>query len=158
MSVPWELGFEPPRAERLVPGRGDVVWPGADAMLVGAGPVLLSQAHAAAGLLAGRGLDCAVLALPWLRDVDGPWLAELAAGAPVFCLDNHYASGGQGDAVAAALAAQDAVPVGPVRRLAVDRVPECGTNDEVLHAHGLDAAGIAARVEAAMPARVQPVA
>lgn len=154
VSVPWELGFEPPRAERLLPGRGEIVRAGTDALLVGAGPVLLSQAYGAAELLAGQGLDCAVLALPWLRDVDGPWLAELAAGAPIFCLDNHYAAGGQGDAVAAALAAQDAVPVGPVKRIAVDRVPECGTNDEVLHAHGLDAEGIAARVEATTPSRV----
>jgi len=154
VSVPWELGFEPPRAERLVPGRGEVVRHGGDAVMVGAGPVVLSQAYAAAGRLAERGLECTVVALPWLRDVDGPWLAELAAGGPIFCLDNHYAAGGQGDAVAAALAAHDSAPVAAVHRLAVDRVPECGTNDEVLRAHGLDAEGIAARVGAAMPSRV----
>jgi len=44
--------------------------------------------------------------------------------------------------------------VGPVKRIAVDRVPECGTNEEVLHSHGLDAEGIAARVGAEMPSRV----
>jgi len=154
VSVPWELGFEPHRVERLVPGRGNLVRPGADAVLVGAGPVMLSQAYAGAELLSGQGIECAVVNLPWLREVDGAWLADLAAGAPVFCLDNHYAAGGQGDAVLAALAAQDGVAVASVRRLAVDRVPECGTNDEVLHAHGLDAESIAAYVEAGMPSRV----
>jgi transketolase len=153
VSVPWELGFDLPRAEALVPGRGDVVRLGTDALLVGAGPVLLSQAYAAAEMLAARGVECMVVALPWLRDVDGAWLAERAAGAPIFCLDNHYASGGQGDAIAAALAALDSSARGPVRRLAVDRVPECGTNEEVLRAHGLDAESVAARVAAKLPAR-----
>jgi transketolase C-terminal domain/subunit len=32
--------------------------------------------------------------------------------------------------------------------IGVDRVPECGTNDEVLRAHGLDADSLAARVRA----------
>jgi transketolase len=47
VSVPWELGFDPPAPERLEPGRGTVVREGSDAMLVTTGPVLLSQAHAA---------------------------------------------------------------------------------------------------------------
>ena len=34
----------------------------------------------------------------------------------------------------------------------VDRVPECGTNDEVLRAHGLDAGSLVARVRALTPA------
>jgi len=154
VSVPWELGFEPPRAERLVLGRGEVVREGADAVLVAAGPVMLSQAYAAAGILTERGVECAVVALPWLRDVDGPWLAELAGGAPIFCLDNHLTVGGQGDAVASALATQSAAPVGLVRKLAVDRVPECGTNEEVLRAHRLDAGSVAERVGAELPSRV----
>jgi len=154
VSVPWELGFEPPAPERLSPGRGQVLRTGADAVIVGAGPVVLSQAFAAAELLAERGVECMVVDLPWLRDVDGAWLAELAAGAPIVCVDNHYLTGGQSDAVASALTTQDVAPVSLVRKIGVDRVPECGTNDEVLRAHGLDAEGIAERVVAELPARV----
>jgi transketolase len=152
VSVPWELGFDPPRPERLVPGRGELIRDGRDGLLVAAGPVMLSQAWAAAQTLAGRGRELGVVALPWLRDVDGGWLRELAAGAPLFCLDNHYTTGGQGDAVLSALASDPAAP--PVHKLGVDRIPECGANDEVLRAHRLDAASVAERVEAAMPARV----
>jgi transketolase len=152
VSVPWELGFEPPRAERLVPGRGEVVRQGSDAVLLGTGPVVLSQLHAAAEALAGRGVECAVVALPWLRDVDGGWLAELAGGAPIFCVDNHYVVGGQGDAVAAALAGRDGA--GRLHRIGVERVPECGTNEEVLRAHRLDAEGLVAHIEAERPAPV----
>lgn len=143
VSVPWDLGFEPPRAERLVQGRGELVREGSDALLVAAGPVMLSQAHAAAELLSEQRSECGVLALPWLRDVDGPWLAELAGEAPIFCLDNHYVTGGQGDAVLHALASRPAPGARQVHKLGVTRVPECGTNDEVLRAHELDADGIA---------------
>ena len=139
VSVPWELGFAPPRRPGpLVPGRGTVVRSGARACVVCTGPVLLSQAVAAAERVG----DVAVVSLPWLRDVDGAWLASVAGDAPLVVLDNHVARGGQGDAVRAALPARD------VAVWAVAGVPACGTNDEVLRAHGLDAASLAARLEA----------
>ena len=151
VSVPWELGFDPPQAERLVAGRGEVIRKGSDGLLVAAGPVMLSQAWAAAEALASRGLELGVVALPWLRDVEGPWLRELAGSAPLFCLDNHYTNGGQGDALLDALAPAPDAP--PVHKLGVDRIPECGTNQEVLRAHRLDSASVAERVEAALAAR-----
>ena len=42
----------------------------------------------------------------------------------------------------------------PVHKLGVDRIPECGTNEEVLRAHRLDSASVAERVEAALAARI----
>jgi transketolase len=148
VSVPWELGFDPPAHPGLTAGRGTPLREGADALLVAAGPVMVSQAWHAAGLLDGDGVGCGVVALPWLRDVDGAWLTEVAGGRPLFCLDNHYVSGGQGDAVLAAVGG-----VLPVHRLGVEEVPVCGTNDEVLRAHRLDARSVAERVRAALPVR-----
>jgi transketolase len=153
VSVPWELGFEPPPKDGLVEGRGTVVRDGEDTLLVAAGPVMVSQAFAAAERLQADGIQCGVVALPWLRGIDGAWIAELAAGAPIFCLDNHYASGGQGDALLAALAEASPATAGQVRKLAVDRVPRCGTNDEVLSAHRLDAASVTERVHAELAVR-----
>ena len=153
VSVPWELGFEPPPQDALVEGRGTVVLDGEDALLVAAGPVMVSQAFAAAERLREDGIRCGVVALPWLRDIDGAWIAELAAEAPILCLDNHYASGGQGDALLAALGEAAPEAAGRVRKLAVERVPRCGTNDEVLSAHGLDAASVAERVQAELAVR-----
>jgi transketolase len=150
VSVPWELPFDPPAAARLEPGRGAVLRDGAHGLFVAAGPVMVSQAWRAAELLAARGVDFGVLALPWLRDVDGAWLAEAASGRPIACLDNHYTTGGQGDAVLSALAGR--AEAARVLKLGVEAVPACGTNDEVLGAHELDAESIAARVEAALPA------
>jgi transketolase len=136
VSVPWELGFDPPAAAPLVKGQGTILREGASAVFVCTGPVLVSQAMAAAERLG----DVAVIALPWLRDVDGDWLERATGGAPVVVLDNHVERGGQGDAVRAALQR-------PVHVWGVDRVPAGGGNDEVLRAHGLDASSLAARLE-----------
>jgi transketolase len=150
VSVPWELGFEL-EAEPLAPGRGQVVREGEDGTFVAAGPVMLSQAWAAAETLAGEGVRFAVVALAWLRDIDGAWLAEVAGDAPLVTLDNHYVDGGQGDAVLRALSEARANP--PVVRLGVRSVPVCGDNLDVLRAHGLDAGSVAARVRAELLSR-----
>jgi transketolase len=141
VSVPWDLGFEPPAIERLVPGRGTVVREGGAATLVTTGPVMLSQAYAAAERLG----DCAVVALPWYRAIDGDWLEQVAPG-PIFTVDNHYLTGGLGDGVLDALAGRPGAA--RVHKLGVDRVPVCGSNDEVLRAHRLDADSLAKRVAA----------
>jgi transketolase len=150
VSVPWPLPFDPPAAARLEPGRGTVIRAGEQGLFVAAGPVMSSQGWGAAERLATRGIDFGLVALPWLRDVDGAWLGEVAAGRPIVCLDNHYTAGGQGDAVLSALACRSYA--GRVLKLGVESVPVCGANDEVLRAHRLDAESLASRVEAALPA------
>jgi transketolase len=97
-------------------------------------------------------VDAGVVAIPWLRDLDGAWLAEVAGDAQVVTLDNHYVTGGQGDAVLAALAAEEAP--NRVHKVGVTSIPKSGGNDEVLKAHGLDAEGIAAQVRRRLRARV----
>ncbi len=149
VSPPWPLGFEPPVAE-LVEGRGTVLREGEEGTFVCTGPVLVSQAWAACEELEGWG----VIALPWLRGIDGAWLAEQARGA-IVCLDNHVLPGGQGEAVLAALAAAAPEAAARTHLFGVDRVPECGLNDEVLRAHELDAASLVERAGALAPARAR---
>jgi transketolase len=154
VSVRWALGFDPPAIDQLVPGRGTVLRPAADALLVAAGPVMVAAGWQAAELLAEEGHEAGVVALPWLRDVDGAWLAEIAGGAPIFCLDNHYVTGGQGDAVLAALAADAPEAAARVHKIGVTSIPKSGENNEVLRAHGLDAEGIRRQVSSHLPSRV----
>jgi transketolase len=138
VSPPWPLGFEP--HVDFSPGRGTVLREGRDGTFVCTGPVLVSQAWAACERLEGWGL----IALPWLRGIDGEWLAGAAQGR-IVTLDNHVLPGGQGQAIL------DALPADARARttlLGIDRVPACGTNDEVLRAHGLDSDSLAARVRA----------
>jgi transketolase len=154
VSVPWALGFEPPGIEELVPGRGTVLRPARDALLVGAGPVMVAAGWHAAERLGAEGLEVGVVALPWLREVDGAWLAEVAGDGAIFCLDNHYVTGGQGDAVLSALAAEAPDAAARVHKIGVTSIPKSGGNDEVLRAHGLDADSVAGRVRSAL---LQPV-
>jgi transketolase len=154
VSVPWALGFPPPEIGELVPGRGTVLRAPGDVLFVAAGPVMVAAAWGAADLLAAQGAEAGVIALPWLRDVDGAWLAEVAGDAAIVCLDNHYVVGGQGDAVLAALAADAPDAAARLHKIGVTSVPKSGGNDEVLKAHGLDAGGIAARLTERLAARV----
>jgi transketolase len=112
---------------------------------VAAGPVMLSSAMRAADVLAKEGIDLVVIDLPWLNVVDRAWLDSLVGrGIGIVAIDNHMRVGGQGQMLLASVA-QSARPV-PCLHLAVDGVPACGTNDEVLEAHGLDAGGIAGAI------------
>jgi transketolase len=154
VSVPWALGFEPPQIDELVPGRGKVMRPAGDALFVAAGPVMLAAAWQAADLLAEEDYEAGVLALPWLRDVDGAWLAEQAGEATIFTLDNHYVVGGQGDAVLDALVREAPDAAARMHKIGVTSIPKSGENNEVLRAHGLDGEGIARQVQAYRPTRV----
>jgi transketolase len=153
VSVPWAMGFEPPDVVELVPGRGTVLRQAGDVLFVAAGPVMVAAAWGAAELLESKGIEAGVVALPWLRDVDGAWVAEAAGDAPIFTLDNHYLAGGQGEAVLAALATQ-APEAARLHQIGVTEIPKSGENNEVLRAHGLDAAGIVAQVTLRLAARV----
>lgn len=140
VTPPVPAPYELPKGYRPVPGRGVTLRRGTDGAVIGAGPVVLSQAFLAAEELAGGGgPDLAVVDLPWLNVVDRAWLLELVREVGRLVLvENHQRFGGQGQAVLAELA-RAGVGV-PVLHLAVDGVPACGSNDEVLAAHGLDAA------------------
>jgi len=119
-------------------GRGVVVRPGTDGVVMAAGPVLLTLALTAAERLAAEaGLEIRVVDLPWLNRVDAGWLAGQTADTPLLvALDNHYGIGGQGQMLLAEVA-RSGLGV-RCAHLAVDRVPVCGLNDEVLGWHGLD--------------------
>ncbi len=73
----------PSRWSELEPGRGRVVREGSAGFFVTTGPVMLSQAWLAAERLAADGAEFGVVALPWLRGVDGAWLNEVTGGAPL---------------------------------------------------------------------------
>jgi transketolase len=156
VSVGWAVGFDPPAVEELVPGRGTILRPGRDLLFVTAGPVMVAGAWRAADLLAEDGVETGIVSMPWLRDIDGSWVAEIANGAPIVTLDNHYVTGGLGDGVLAALAADAPEAAARLHKIGVEEVPKSGENNEVLRAHRLDGDSIAERVRdlAGVPMRI----
>jgi transketolase len=128
-------------------GRGRRLREGAAVAIIGYGPVLLPQAWHAAETLSGSGLDVRIIDLPWLNRIDEAWLRrELDGVKAVLTLDNHYVEGGQGQMIGAAIARLRLASPPVLRHLGVTDIPVCGTNDEVLAAHGLDASSIAGAV------------
>ena len=140
VSIPCDIPYQLPPDYVLKPGHGVVLVEGVDVTIIGYGPVLLAQAWWAASMLRDIGISVRVVNLPWLNRVDSSWLESVVADCRhVITLDNHYLVGGQGEMLAAAMFG---LPV-TLTRLGLTDIPVCGSNNEVLHALGLDADGIA---------------
>ena len=153
VSVKWPMPFsyrpdQPPHV-----GRGWVVRDGADVVVFGYGPWMLANAFEAAAIVeAETGASIRLVNLPWLNRIDPAWLRGVIGPCrSIVTLDNHYVRGGQGEMIAAAVAELALQPSVRVRRVGVTELPECGTNDEVLAYHQLDAAGLVAAVRQAVP-------
>jgi transketolase len=149
VSIPCQVPYQLPADYRLAEGRGVALTEGEDAILFAYGPVLLAQAYeAAVRLRKEQGVGLTVINLPWLNRVDDSWLLETIGDCrQVFTLDDHYVAFGQGQMLAAHIAALG-VPGAVVRQLGLDALPVCGQNSEALLAHELDAGSLARQVAA----------
>lgn len=138
VTVPVDIPYGDPDFFPEI-GRGTTLLEGGgDPVVIGYGPVLLSQAWRA---IHKSGSSARLVNLPWLNRIDPDWLMDTIRGAQrVITLDNHYRHGGQGDMIARTLAEAGASV--RVTRLGPDSIPVCGTNPEVLAHHGVDADGI----------------
>jgi len=146
-TIPCEAPFELPEGHALERGRGTVLRDGRDALLIAYGPVMLAQAWKAARLLEKEDVSLKIVNLPWLNVVDTDWLAGVVGDIRrVTTLDDHYVSGGQGQHLAAQLAAMGLEGLRTLN-LGVTDIPRCGDHEEVLQAHGLDAASLAAAMK-----------
>lgn len=156
-SVPCEVPFQLPDTP-LELGVGTVLREGVDALFIGYGPTLLSEAWRAAEALQEEGLRIGVVSLPWLNQISAWWLLRTVSHVKhVFSLDNHHATGGQGDRIAEILAAASGAKLPRLHRFAVEGLPACGSASDVLRRHGLDTWSLRQRVLRALSApRAQP--
>ena len=106
------------------------------AMVVAAG-VTVFEALKAYDQLKAEGILIRVVDAYSVQPIDRATLeaGARATGGVVLTVEDHYAAGGLGDAVSAALAASDIV----VRRLAVPDIPRSGEPDELLDKFGISA-------------------
>ena len=154
VNVPLDLPYAVPADYTLQAGRGAVLRPGTDVVIVGYGPVLLTNAWKAADELAAQGVSAAVIDLPWLNRIDHAWVRETLGRFPtIVTLDNHYLEFVQGVMVAAALARTGVRAA--VVSIGITEVPACGANADVLAYHGLDGPSIARTVMQAQAPRLR---
>ena len=109
--------------------------------LIGAG-ITLHEALKAADQLASDGITARVIDLYSVKPIDAETLERAArdTGA-LITVEDHWAEGGIGDAVLAALAEEQPHPI--VMKLAVREMPGSGKPAELLAAAGIDAEHIA---------------
>jgi transketolase len=113
-----------------------------DAFTLVAAGVTLHEALAAHEALAKDGIATRVIDLYSVKPIDEATLRRAAAETKgIITVEDHAAAGGIGEAVAAAVGGR-----APVHVLAVREIPRSGKPAELLRAHGIDAASIAAAV------------
>jgi transketolase len=115
---------------------------GDEVTLVGAG-ITVHEALKAADALAEEGIGARVIDLYSIKPLDAETLRAAAEETGrVVTVEDHWAEGGMGDAVLAALAEADERP--HILKLAVRDMPRSGTPEECLAEAGIDAEHIAA--------------
>jgi len=111
---------------------------GDDVTLVAAG-ITVFEALKAADALADEGIEARVIDAYSVKPIDAATLR--AAGERMVTVEDHWAEGGLGEAVLAAVADADERP--RVATLAVREMPHSGKPAELLAAAGIDADAIA---------------
>jgi transketolase len=147
-SLPWGIPFQTPTDFKLEKGRGYSITSGEDVVLISYGAVMLSESYKAAELLREVGVGMKVINLPWLNTVDVDWLNNLIGTTKlVVTIDDHYITGGQGEQLIASMVKANFFRHCDVRSIGIDRIPQCGTNSEVLKTHKLDFSNIARKIK-----------
>jgi transketolase len=115
-----------------------------DVATVVAGGITVFEALKAWEELQREGIGIRVVDLYCLQPVDAPALVRCAreTSGRVITVEDHYAAGGLGDAVAAAVAPEGFT----VRRLAVAEIPRSGTPDELVDYYGISARHIVSAI------------
>jgi len=142
-SIPVQIPFHLPEKYKVEIGKGCFLRSGNDALMIGYGPVMLSEACNCREILKEKyGFEISVVSLPWLNTVDDVWFGDLISRfKKIITLDDHYLKGGQGQMLGAKIAEQACRA--DFFSLGVKNIPECGTNEEVLKKHGLSASCLA---------------
>jgi transketolase len=120
---------------------------GEDRALIVAAGVTVFEALAAHEELKRVGVATRIIDLFSVQPIDSEPLraAARACGGRVITVEDHYAHGGIGDAVASALASEGA----RVTKLAVREIPRSGHPKELLERYGISARHIVEAVRAA---------
>lgn len=126
-------------------GKASVLREGKDVTIVATG-LMVQAALEAAETLAAKGIDAEVLDMHTIKPLDTEALLKSAAKTgKVVTAEEHSVIGGLGEAVCAALAENNPVPV---HRIGVhDVFGESGPAVDLLHKYGLDAEGVAKEVK-----------
>ena len=148
VSIPTPVPFAHMNGYKLEKGKGMTILEGKDCLIFSYGPTMLTEAYKAAKTLKDKGIGIKLINLPWLNNLDLNWLkSQINEFNKIITIDDHYIIGGQGDMILSAISSLDNNHLVQCLKIGVESVPKCGTNDEVLAAHGLDDSSLHKRIE-----------
>jgi len=137
VSLPTKINFKYPEDKALKKGCGIEIKPGKDSYIFAYGPKMLSLAiEASDSIKEDCAIDIGVINMPWLNYIDKEWFIKLVdSKSIIFSIDNHYRIGALGDRISAIVASSSELKT-CVHTIALDEIPSCGTNEEILEKHG----------------------
>lgn len=139
-------GVEPAAAGEGLPMQARTLRAGGTVRILAVGGMVWT-ALAAAEELAGRGIDCGVVDMRWVKPLDRAAVRDACGCELVVTLEDNVLAGGFGSAVLEAIE-QERLGA-PVLRLGLpDAYVGHGSVDELYAELGLDGAGVAASIEA----------
>jgi len=146
VSIQNECPFSFPKNYTLESGKGVFLREGKNVVIIGYGPVMMTEAMKAASILEEKGISASVINFPWLNRIDQAWLKKVVEGyKAIVTLDDHYVALGQGMQIRSALAPH--INKQKILSLGIEEIPVCGHNAEVLKYHKLDFESIVEEVK-----------
>ncbi|MCE7873441.1 1-deoxy-D-xylulose-5-phosphate synthase [bacterium CPR1] len=145
------LGMSPgainlPPGYQVELGKGSLLKAGEQAWILAYGPVLVWEALRAATILAPE-FSVGVVNVPWLNRIDLEWLESIVGQArQIFVLEDHAPFGGLATTLLLEVHRTSRMLDCRVHQFAVRGVPDCGSAQDVLKFHGLDAETIAREI------------
>ncbi len=137
--------YQDDELDGLAKDKAKVIRQGRDIMITACGE-MVAEAVEAASILADKGIDAGVIDMYCLKPFDADTLIGCAAGTRlVAAVEEHGPYGGLGALCAQALCERHPMPL--VHICLPDEHMISGTPAEMFHYYGLDAEGIAARLE-----------
>lgn len=134
LQIPW-------KEQKLELGKGIKLADGKDAVMIGYGPTMLSEALIARQMLEKDGIKIKIIDLPWLNRIDEEWLLrETEDFETVICLENHSTKGGISEELNRILGRR-------IYTIGIEGYGKSGENGEILAYFGLDAESIKQKVK-----------
>ena len=130
------------------PGKADVLREGDDGAILAVGPMVRFAVAAHDAIFEATGKRVRVVNMASLRPVDADAVRDAAGTGYVLTCEDHHPDTGLGGIVAGVIA--DSGIGTKLERAGVDQWPMSGKPDDIFAAYRLDAAGLAARVIAAI--------